>query len=92
MKIQSTLIKPSTQGNAIVELIVSADVVAGTPQIVNTPAPDPRSSLLADESIQLRMIVKLDHDQIRGVQGDAIKRAIEILESVRNQLAKPEGE
>lgn len=72
LKILSTLIREDGKGTATVELTVSDNDLIDH----------------AVEQITLRVLVKVDHPYFPGLQEDAIKRAIEILESTMNSLPK----
>ena len=92
MKIQSTLIKPSTQGNVTVELIVSASPVPDADQSANTVDTFQQLTGSDSESIRVVVSVPVNHNYFSGIQSDAIRRAIKILESARNQLVDHDGE
>ena len=87
MKVQSTLIKEDVQGNALVELFVSAVAAPELLLSVDKGLPSQPQAYSATESVLLRVSVPLNHNFFSGIQSDAIVRAIKILEAARDQLS-----
>ena len=73
-------------------MIVSASPVPGADQSANTVGTFQQLTGSDSESIRVVVSVPVHHNFLSGIQSDAIKRAIKLLESARNQLVDPDGE
>lgn len=88
LKILSTLIREDGKSNATVELTISDELAAIAHRTQHNNPKDPNALDDCGETIFLRVNVLADHPYFPGLQGDAIKRAIAILESTRDSLPK----
>ena len=88
MKVQSTLIKEDVQGNALVELFVSAVAAPELLLSVDKGLPSQPQADSATESVLLRAAVPANHPYLPGYQSDAIKRAIAILEAAQKNIPR----
>ena len=87
-RIQSTQIREDGKGSATVELVIADDAVPSTDHAPHTAPQDASATDGYAEAVVLKMVVKADHPYLHGYQGDAIKRAITILEAERARLTE----
>ena len=75
-------------------MIVSASPVPSADQSANTVGTFQQPTGSDSESIRVVVSVPVDHNFFSGIQSDAIRRAIKLLEAARNQLVakNPDGE
>ena len=92
MKIQSTLIKPSGKDTSLVEILVSADAAQAQSPSARTGTPIQPQADSDQELVLLRLVIPTPDNYFSGIQSDAIKRAIKILEAARDALVKKNWE
>ena len=88
LTLHSTLIKEDGAGNATVELMISEGEDATTSHVQHISTPDHEQFRSRGETVFLRIVVPANHNYLSGYQGDAIKRAIAILEDGMSKLKK----
>ena len=86
MKIQSTLIKQCGKDSALVEILVSADAAQAQLQSAHTGTPIQPQADSDQELVLLRLVIQTPDNYFSGIQSDAIKRAIKVLEAARDAL------